>query len=528
MAFTSYTFLILVAAAALAYFLLPERRRWLVLLAFSCLYYWIASRWLILVLFGTTVVTFLFGLWLEQNKQRLKMAPEGLSREEKKVLKESVKKRGRQILTLGILLDLGVLLFLKYFNFFGETASTLLGRWGVQIPHLSLLLPLGISFYTLQALAYLIDVNRGKIQADRNLAKFMLFLSFFPQIVQGPIARHSQLAEQLYTGHEFDYRRLCFGAQLILWGFMKKLILADRIATPVAYIFEHYADFHGLVVLFGSMLYAVQIYADFSGGMDIARGVAQIFGIELEINFLQPYFSHSVEEFWRRWHITLGAWMRDYVFYPLSLSKGFANLGKKSRRLFGPFVGKRLPAFLSMFVVYFLVGFWHGAEWKYVAYGLWNGIIIMSSLLLPNVYAKMRGGLGIDEDSWSWRGFQVLRTFFLCSLGRFFSRAADLGSALQMFRSAFDRWYDVSFLVDGTLTRSGMMNTANWFVTVAAVLVLFLVDSLHEKDVHIRESIAKQNFLFRWAIYLLAVLTLAVFGMYGTAEGASSFIYEQF
>ncbi len=523
MAFTSFTFPIFVTSAVLVYFLLPKRRRWAVLLVFSYAYYWSASRELILVLFGTTVITFLFGLWLEQNQQRAAVSAE-LSREEKKALKESVKRRGKRILTFGILADLGILLFLKYFNFFGETANAL---FKAKIPHLSLLLPIGISFYTLQALAYLIDINRGKIHADRNLPKFMLFLSFFPQIVQGPIARHSQLAEQLYTGHDFDYERLCFGLQLMLWGAMKKLILADRIAGPVAYFFSNHADFHGAEVFFAAALYGLQVYADFSGGMDIARGVAQIFGIELELNFRQPYFSYSIEDFWRRWHITLGAWMRDYIFYPLSLSKGFSRAGKQCRKWFGAFVGKRIPAFLSMFVVYFLVGFWHGAEWKYVVYGLWNGVIIMSSLLLPNVYARMRGGLGIDENSWGWRGFQILRTFFLCSLGRLFSRAADLKTALQMFRSLFDRWYDVSFLVDGTLIESGE-STASWFVVVIAVLVLFMVDYLHEKEVHIRESIAGQHILFRWVIYLAAVLTLAIFGLYGTEGEASTFIYEQF
>ena len=527
MAFVSFQFPAFLIVVSLVYFAAPLRHRWLVLLAASYVFYWLNSHLLVLVLFGTTLVTWLVGLWLEKNRSRLSGGAADMSREEKKALKENVKKRGSRILTFGILVDLGILLFLKYYNFFADNANHVLGGLGAHLPALSLLLPLGISFYTLQALAYLIDINRGKIQADRSLPKFMLFLSFFPQIVQGPIARHSQLAEQLYTGHEFDYKRLCFGAQLILWGFMKKLILADRIAAPVQHLFNHAEEYHGLIVFLAAALYGLQVYADFSGGMDIARGAAQIFGIELELNFRQPYFSHSIEEFWRRWHITLGAWMRDYVFYPLSLSKGFAKLGKNSRRLFGNFVGKRIPAFLSMFVVYFLVGFWHGAEWKYIAYGLWNGTIIMSSLLLPNVYDRMRGFLHIDGNSWSWKGFQILRTFFLCSLGRFFSRAWGVRHALQMFRATFDRWYDLSFLVDGSLLNLGL-NTANWFVTLTAILVLLWVDHLHEKDVNIRESIAAQNVIFRWGIYILAIVILAVFGVYGPGYGEGSFIYEQF
>lgn len=527
MAFVSVLFPAFVFVVAAVYFLTPLRYRWVVLLAASYLYYWISSELLILVLFASTILTFLFGLWLESNNRRFKDAPPELSREERKALKERGKKRGKRILTLGILADLGVLLVLKYGKFFGNNFNAVFGRFGLTIPATSFLLPLGISFYTLQAIAYMIDVNAGKVKADRNPLKFMLFLSFFPQIVQGPIARHNQLAEQLYTGHTFDYRRICFGLQLMLWGLMKKMILADRLMKPVQYLFTNYNKYHGLVVLFAGVLYGIQVYADFSGGMDIARGVAQIFGIDLELNFRQPYFSRSVEEFWRRWHITLGAWMRDYIFYPLSLSKGFGKIGKQSRKLFGPFVGKRFPAFLSMFVVYFLVGFWHGPQWKYIAYGVWNGVIIMSSLLLPNVYAAMRGFLRIDDTSWSWKLFQILRTFFLCSIGRLISQADRLRSAFVMIRAVFDRWYDLSFLVDGTFLELGL-NTANWMLCLMGVLALFLVDYLHEKNVPIRESIASQSIVFRWFIYITAIVILAVFGMYGPAFDASSFIYEQF
>ncbi len=527
MAFAFVKYLVFASGVALAYYLMPERFRWRVLLLASYLYYWVHSKALVLVLFGTTLVTFLFGLWLDYNKSCLKNFPADLDKEKKKVAKEKSKRFGKRILTIGILLDLGILLFLKYYNFFGETANSLFGSFGVNVPHLSLLLPLGISFYTLQAIAYLIDINRGRINADKNLLKFMLFLSFFPQITQGPIARHSQLAEQLYKGHEFDFRRICYGFQIMLWGMMKKLIIADRLAIPVSYLFDNYSLFHGSIILFAGLLYGLQVYADFSGGMDIARGIAQLFGVELEQNFKQPYYSHSIEEFWRRWHITLGAWMRDYVFYPLSLSKAFSRIGKQSRRLFGQFVGKRIPAFLAMFIVYFLVGVWHGAEWKYIGYGIWNGIFIMASLLLPNVYSKMRTLLRIEEDTWSWRGFQIIRTVYICSLGRFFSRAADWRSALQMIKSSFGRWYDISFLVDGSLNHIGL-NTANWLVCLFAVVMLFYIDYLHEKGICIRESVAQQSLLFRWLLYICAIVSLIIFGVYGSGDPASGFIYEQF
>ena len=533
MTFVSLPFFVFVAALALVYFLTPKKGRWVVLLAGSCLFYWINSHWLLLVLLASALVTFGVGLWIQktQDADKAFLAAHGaeLSREGKKARKKATKARTRRMLLLGILLDLGALLFLKYYNFFATNVNGAFGLFGIGIraPRLNLLMPLGISFYTLQAIAYMVDVYRGKAAADRNPAKFMLFMSFFPQIVQGPIPRHNQLAGQLYEGHDFDFRRLCHGLQLMLWGLFKKLVIAERIATPVNYLFDHFEKYTGPIVFLAAAMYGLQIYADFSGGMDIARGVAQILGIDLELNFAQPYFSTSVEDFWRRWHITMGQWMRDYVFYPLSMSKAFGRLGSKSRKRFGPYIGSRLPAFTSMFIVYILVGFWHGSSWKYVAYGIWNGIFIMSGILLEGPYAKLRRLCRIREETATWRVFQSVRTFVVVSFGRFFSRGFSLTAALQMFRHTFRDWRDISFLTDGTLLKLGL-NTANWVMLGVFLLVLFCVDHTHEKGVGIREAIDRQSLIFRWLIYIAAVLVLLVFGIYGPQYDAASFIYQQF
>ena len=420
-----------------------------------------------------------------------------------------------------------MLLFLKYYNFFAENSNLLLRHFGVELPYLRLILPLGISFYTLQAMSYMIDVYRKKVVPDTNLAKFMLYMSFFPQIVQGPINRHSQLADQLYSPHSFDYKRVCFGVQLILWGFMKKLIFADLIGIPVDYIFDNYKDYTGLILFFGAAGYGLQVYADFSGGMDITRGIAQIFGIDMVLNFEQPYFSNSIENFWRRWHITLGSWMRDYIFYPLSLSKSFGNLGKKVRKIFGNYLGKRIPAFLAMFIVFILVGVWHGPQWKYIAYGVYNGIFIVFGILLDEKYAQARDKVGIDPESVSWKIFQILRSFILISIGRYFSRGRSFRAAVSMFRLSLIRWFDLSFLVDGTMNSIGI-DSAHWLVIILSLAVLLGVDYLHEKGVHIRETIANQHLIFRWFIYILAVVLLIIFGIYGPAYDSGAFIYEQF
>ncbi|MBR2823420.1 MAG: MBOAT family protein [Clostridia bacterium] len=532
MTIVSLPFFLFTAAVVLVYYAVPKKIRWTVLLAGSSIFYALNSGWLALVLAGTSLLTFVMG-WavqkvLDASRADLKAA-EGLSREEKKKRKEAARKKARALMLTGVLADLAALLFLKYFNFFGSNLNRLLSALGTggRIPALNLLLPLGISFYTLQAMAYLIDVYRGKTAADRNPAKFMLFMSFFPQIVQGPIPRHSQLAHQLYEGHDFDYQRLCFGAQLMLWGIFKKIVIAERLSGPVQALFAADSAVTGPAVFLGACLYGLQVYTDFSGGMDIVRGVAQMLGIELELNFTQPYFASSVEDFWRRWHITMGAWMRDYIFYPLSLSKAFTNLSRKSRKVFGAFVGKRLPAFLAMFIVYFLVGLWHGADWKYIVYGVWNGVFITSGILLENAYAKARGLCGIDEGTVTWRAFRILRTFAIVSFGRYFSRADSLGHAMDLFRRTFIHWRDLSFLTDGTLLKWGL-NTANWVLLAVCVLILFYVDARHEKGISFRRTIAAQALPFRWLIYIGAVLALLIFGCYGPEYSAASFIYERF
>ncbi len=532
MAIVSLPFFILVAATVLCYYMVPKGLRWIVLLLASCLFYWFNSGILLLVLLLTSLLTFLIGLWIQKindSYQRNLTQNPNLNREEKKKLKDDTKKQSKTVLLLGILPVLGALLVLKYSNFFVDNLNhffTLFHR-EEALPRLNLLLPLGISFYTLQAIAYMTDIYRGKLNADKNPIKFFLFMSFFPQIIQGPIPRHSRLAGQLYEGHDFDYKELTFGVQLMLWGIMKKIVLADRLAIPVNRLFDNYLEYSGPILFLASLLYGLQVYADFSGGMDIARGIAQMLGIDLEINFSQPYFASSIEDFWRRWHMTMGSWMKDYVFYPLSLSKFFTNLGRKSRKIFGTFIGKRLPSFLAMFIVYFLVGFWHGPNWKYVVFGLWNGFFIMFGILLENVYKKSRAKLEIDEGSISWRIFRMVRTLVVVTFGRYFSRADDLSTAVMMLKRTFQKWWDLSFLTEGKLLTLGL-NNANWYLLLMMILLLFFVDHFHERGISFRETLSHQSLIFRWGIYIAAVLFLLIFGLYGPAYDAAAFIYGQF
>ena len=532
MTFVSAVFGVFFIGISILYFCVKREYRWIVLLFGSYFFYWMSSKSLTVVLLFMTIVTFAVGKIIDARNQKsaayLKEHGE-LQSGERKAYKNNCKKINKRILILGILLDLSILLFLKYFNFFSDNINELLGWFKIPagVPTLGLLVPIGLSFYTLQAIAYMTDVYRGKYRADRNFFQFMLFMSYFPQIVQGPIARHDHLAKQLYEGHDFDYQRCTFGLQLALWGLIKKLVIADRLAVPVNMIFNNYGNYSGLVVLLAAFGYGLQVYADFSGGMDLVRGLSQILGIELQLNFKQPYFAKSIEEFWRRWHITLGAWMKDYVFYPLSLSKISGSIGKKTRKIFGNNIGKKIPSFIAMFIVYFLVGFWHGPEWKYIAYGIWNGIFIMSGILLEEFYSNTKKKLGIQEERYSWKAFQTFRTIVLCSVGRFFSRADNLLAAFLMIASTLKGFSNIAFLVDRTLINLGL-DTADWVVLCIMLLIMLGVDTAHEKGIKIRQAIAGQGIVFRWLIYYAAIFAVIIFGMYGSGYDSASFIYQQF
>lgn len=532
MTFISALFSVFFIGLSVLYFCVKKNYRWVVLLFGSYFFYWMSSRSLTAVLLLMTAITFVTAKVIDARNQKsimyLKEHNE-LPVDERKAYKQNCKKVNKRILIIGILLDLSILLFLKYFNFFTENLNELFGCFAIPavLPTLGLLVPIGLSFYTLQAIAYMTDVYRGKYQADHNFFQFMLFMSYFPQIVQGPIARHDHLAKQLYEGHDFDYQRCAFGLQLALWGLIKKLVIADRLAIPVNMIFNHYDDYSGLLVLLAAFGYGLQVYADFSGGMDLVRGLSQVLGIDLQLNFKQPYFAKSIEEFWRRWHITLGAWMKDYVFYPFSLSKLSGNIGKKTRKIFGNNTGKKIPSFIAMFIVYFLVGFWHGPEWKYIAYGIWNGIFIMSGILLEELYSNTKKNFGIQEERFSWKSFQIFRTIVLCSIGRFFSRADNLEVAFAMIAASFKGFFNIAFLVDKTLIGLGL-DTADWIVLCVMLLIMLGVDTAHERGIKIRQAIAEQGIVFRWLIYYAAIFAVFIFGVYGSGYDSASFIYQQF
>lgn len=534
MSIFSMEFFCFLAVLGLVYFTVPKKHQWIVLLIASYLFYACSGLDGFVYILTTTVSTFLIGIKLEQMQAaysaKAKNPEAPLTKEEKSKLKASCTKKKRWVLAMGLILNFGILAVVKYSAFVIENLNYFIFQQNTeryfQVP--SFLLPLGISFYTFQSMGYLIDVYRNKVKADKNIFKFALFVSYFPQIIQGPIGRYNLLAEQLTQPHQWDYKRVKFGILRILWGLFKKLVIAERVAIIVNEVFANYATagYQGFTVFIAVLLYGIQIYADFSGGMDMVFGVSEIFGITMTENFRRPFMACSVAEFWQRWHITLGAWLRDYVFYPLALSKPFNRMGKFIKKYCGAYLGKVVPTCIASFIVFFLVGIWHGADWKYVVYGLWQAAFVSSATLLEGFYSKTRKFLHINTNCITWKNFQVGRTILIVTMARYLSRADSLEHAVELWKATFSK-FNPWVLVDGTLFELGL-DPANFVLMILVIAVLFAVDYLNEKEYCVREMISRQDIVFRWSVYMIAIFSIIIFGIYGWGYEASNFIYQGF
>ncbi len=522
MSFVSVEFLIFLGASVALYYLLPRKLRWLLLLLASYGFYLTGGLRALSFLLLTTCSTWAAGLLLEGlNAQR-----KGADRAKQ----EKLRRKKKLVCTLTLLLNFGLLYVLKYLDFTLAAVASALGRFGlVWVPkELNLLLPLGLSFYMFQSVGYVVDQFRGKYPAQHNLLKYALFTSFFPQMVQGPISRYQDLAPQLFEGHSLKAESLRDGIQLMLWGYFKKMVLADRTAVLVNAFFADFSGYGGGVTAFAMLLYCINLYCDFSGGIDITRGAAQLFGIELAENFRRPIFATSLAEFWRRWHITLGSWMRDYVFYPLSLSKPFGRLGKWSRKHIGGKLGKIVATSLATFIVYLLIGLWHGANFRFIAYGFWNGAIITASILLTNVFHRLREKLHLDPKHWAWQGFSMLRTNLIVFIGRYITRAPRLLTAGALLLRTFNpRTMYLSQLWDGTLLRMGL-GGGDLLILGLGTLGLLALEWFQETKGPVRQTLARQSALVQWLAMLLPMAVILFFGIFRGSYIASEFIYRQY
>ena len=500
-------------AAAAVCRLFKKRLRFGVLLAASLLFYLSESPAALPLLVILSLWTWLCGKKIARADTP---APAGLSREEKKARKAAIRAVQKRWLTAGLAADFAVLAVFKYLN----DVRVLFGA-----SRLGLLLPLGLSFYTFQITGYLFDVYSKKVKCEESPLRFLLFASFFPQLIQGPIARYDALAPQLREPEDVDMDGLVRASLLVIYGLFKKMVIADRLAPLVSAVFDGGAT-SGAAALIGVLAYSAQQYCDFSGGIDLVTGLAELFGVRLAPNFRRPYFAVSLADFWRRWHISLGAWMRDYIFYPFALSRPVHKLSKFAGSRFGQTVARTLPAALGNLLVFLLVGLWHGAALNYIAWGLYNGLVLAVSSLLEPAYKGWNERHAALSASKAFHAVRVLRTFVIVNIGWFFDRSAHPGDALGMIARLFTQ-----FSAD-TLTpaffEAASLAGPDWIVLFLAISVVLVISLLGENGVDVRAKLAAMPYLPRLGFMLAACCIIVVFGVWGSGFNASAFIYNAF
>ncbi len=525
MNFVSGVFILFVVISVAVYYLVPRKFRWIALLASNLVFYiWSGPKTAVFLLV-TTVTTYAAGLLLG----RLESRKQELGKENREAVK-SVTAKKKLVVAFSLLVNFGMLFVLKYLDTLLQYTNRIIEASGSGFRFLSpgIILPLGISFYIFQSVGYVIDCYRGKYPPEKNILKYTLFTTFFPQMVQGPISRFDKLGHQLSEGNDLDFENVRYGLQRIMWGYFKKMVIADRAAVIVAHFFDNESQYGGAVTAFAILMYCINLYCDFSGGIDITIGVARLFGITLDENFRRPVFARSLQEYWRRWHITLGSWMKDYVFYPISLSKPFIKLGKWARRHMKGKAGKILATSAATFIVYLLIGIWHGPNLKYIVFGFWNGIIITASLLLAGPFTSAKSRLRIRDESAGWRIFSVLRTCLIVFIGRYITRSPDVITAFTLIGRTFNpATVDFAQLFDSSILNMGLM-VQDLIVIAVSLLVMLAVEFYEEKKGSFAIMLSKKPALVQWLAVLIPLAVILIFGIMRGSYISSEFIYKQY
>ncbi len=540
MDFFSLAFATFLAILWIAYYTVAKHKQWICLLLGSMVFYLLAGGGGLLFLLFSSGIVYAGALALDKREAAFAAYKKAgvwktLSSEEKKAGKKRHKQGSLRILYLSLFLIFGVLAALKYLHL-------------LQLVGAGFLLPLGISFYTFQSAGYLIDVYGGKIQVEKNYFRLLLFLGYFPQLIQGPINRYDAMAEQLFAEEprKVDKERCKRALLLILFGLMKKYAIADLLSSSVSAVLDgELSHMPGSLIVYGILLYSFWQYADFSGGIDIVLGVSELFGISMMPNFRQPYFAVSLGDFWRRWHISLGAWMRDYVFYPFALTKPMQNLGKKITRLGGKdrperaarlwkHLGRTLPAGIANLLVFFLVGLWHGAELHYILWGIYNGLVIALSDLTEPVWKGLGALISrvVRIPDGLAKALRILRTFIIVNIGWYFDRIYDFGGELLALRYTFTRFLPEQFVWALKLDvlnpdKGKVAYTLGGYVLAFAGLMLVLADSvLRERGKDPVQVLKNHRILLGIPVILL--MLFLVLGSFMFANGAGGFLYAGF
>ncbi len=527
MLLVSYGFLAFLAAAVIFYYLVPGRFQWILLLAVSFLFYASGGAVYLIYPLITSVSTWLLALAMGRadEKSRTFIEQQEPDKEQRRACLARAKKQKKRLMLAGLLLNFGILAVLKYTNFLLQNVNALipLTKADGSALRVNWVLPLGISYYTFQTMGYLIDVCRGKYGPEKNLARFTLFVTYFPQMVSGPISRFDQLRGELFQRHRFSGEQITLGSWRILWGYFKKLVIADRLAPAIAMITADPTAFDGIYVLVGMLGYTLQLYADFSGCMDIVIGVSQCFGIRLPENFQRPFGAENLSELWRRWHITLTQWFREYIFFPVSTSRFCRSLSRFAGKRGMKGLSRKLPLYIANLAVWSATGIWHGASWNFVVWGLANGIVLMVSQECAGLYRRFHKRFPA-ADGTVYGIFQKARTGLLFSVLLMFQYcpcAAVPALLVNLFTTG-----RFSQLADGRLASLGL--AAIDVAILAAGVLLMLVVGILQGSGSVRKKLAARPLAVRYAAVFLLFAVVVVAGCYGHGYDASQFIYNRF
>ncbi|MCR5402602.1 MAG: MBOAT family protein [Butyrivibrio sp.] len=492
MLFNSLQFLIFFPIVLCVFYVIPEKlkRPWLLIASYFFYMCWNARYALLLL--TSTAVTFASGILIERARE--KDPP-----------------RMKPVVAASFVINLSILFFFKYFNFTVNLLQNIAALFHITLnaPVLDVILPVGISFYTFQALSYTVDVYRRDVEAEKSFVTYALYVSFFPQLVAGPIERSKNLLQQLKVFKKFDYRRFLDGSMIMLWGYFLKVVLADRISVFVDTVYRDIPTYGGMYLIVATILFAIQIYCDFAGYSTIAVGAAKILGINIMENFKAPYLSTSVGMFWRNWHISLTSWFKDYLYIPL----GGSRKGK----------GRK---YMNKLIVFLVSGLWHGADLSFVVWGGLNGIYqIIGEVLLP-FRTKVNSTFNLSRDTIGHKAMEALITFILVDFAWIFFRAQSISDAVMVIKSIFTT-YNPWILFDGSLYNCGLNSKEFWFM-ITCILILLWSDVQKKKNVIIRDVILAQDGWCKVLIIAVAISAILIFGVWGTGYNDSSFIYFQF
>lgn len=487
MSYLSIKFIVFLLIILTTYYLVTKKLRPKILLVSSLVFYLSFGIKYILFLLFTAITTFMVAKNLEKFKNK------------------------KLIFVLCIIANVLIWSIIKVMPWGINISNSLFERIGINynISYFSIIAPIGISYYLLQSLSYLIDVYKSKVKPEKKFWKYLLFLTYFPAIVQGPISRYSELISKLNNKKKYSFYAIRSGLILALFGLVKKIVIADRIGIFVNYCFDNYSDLSGIILYLGAISYSIQIYMDFSGCVDICRGISGLFGIELPKNFNCPYFSKSIKEFWQRWHITLSRWLKDYIYIPL----GGNRKGIKRK-------------YLNLLITFIVSGIWHGAGFSFLFWGFLHAIYQIFGELTINIRKKIKKIIKVEENTFSDKLYKIIITFNLVTFAWIFFRATSFMSGVEYIKNMFSV-LNIHVLFDGTIFTYGI-NQNMFNLLILEILIILFVENKFFKQEKIVNWITNTHIIIRWSIYLILIFNILIFGVYGSGYDITDFMYGGF